>query len=153
MRWWIAQECQQGGVRWEPERKGNYYSCWEEDSLYIFLLRQGKDVNSRAGANTFEGEVAGKCEHSIVLSFALGPSWLGIRIKALTIDSWSRDGHNLFYFLGFLLGFCLHDCFWPMCIVTCTWHAGWIQTGAAPCPASKTGHSLHFEVKLIGVNN
>lgn len=75
------------GLGWQPELKGNYHPFWEEEDLYIFWLRLGKDVKFRAEADTFVDKVAGSCEYSIALPFVLGLSWLGIRTKALSIDS------------------------------------------------------------------
>lgn len=93
--------------RWEPELKGNYYPLWEEVYAFFFFFscRDCREVvRSRADADIFVGSMAGNCAHCFSLSF-LGPSWLGIRIKTLSMGSCLRDGHNPFSFLGLPLGF------------------------------------------------
>ena len=73
--------------------------------FFFFFCRDCREVvKSRADADIFVGSMAGNCARCVSLSF-LGPSWIGIRIKTLSMGSCLRDGHNPFSFLGLPLGF------------------------------------------------
>lgn len=131
-----------GSITLVAERMVGNFFCWG----------WGKDVKSIAAAAMFVCRVAENHKHSTVLSFVLGPSWPGIWIKALFIDSWPRAGHNLFSFLGLPLGCLPPDHSWLMCLVTCAWNARWVRTSAVLelSPALPLRSSTDHFLLLVG---